>query len=156
HATAGRITRDALASLALPVDANAYLCGPTAFMSAVRDALLAVGVSAPYIHTELFDALGSLNPGVVDDSRRAPHQPDGGPRTGPLATFARTAIPTPSGAETKSVLDLADECDVNTRWSCRTGVCHPCVTPLLSGDISYEPAPLELPADGEVLICCAR
>jgi MOSC domain-containing protein len=23
------------------------------------------------------------------------------------------------------------------QWSCRTGVCHTCVTPLLSGDISY-------------------
>jgi hypothetical protein len=27
---------------------------------------------------------------------------------------------------------------------------------LLSGDITYSPDPLELPADGEVLICCAR
>jgi ferredoxin len=45
---------------------------------------------------------------------------------------------------------------VPTRWSCRTGVCHTCITPLLSGDISYSPDPLELPADGQVLICCAQ
>jgi ferredoxin len=37
---------------------------------------------------------------------------------------------------------------VPTRWSCRTGVCHTCVTPILSGDITYAPEPLELPADG--------
>jgi hypothetical protein len=31
-----------------------------------------------------------------------------------------------------------------------------CVTPLLSGNIGYAPDPLELPADGQVLICCAQ
>jgi ferredoxin len=50
----------------------------------------------------------------------------------------------------------ADASDVPTRWSCRTGVCHTCITPLLSGDITYSPDPLEPPADGQVLICCAR
>ena len=35
-------------------------------------------------------------------------------------------------------------------------VCHTCTTPLLSGNITYSPAPLETPADGDVLICCAR
>src|SRR5262249_31345346 len=60
------------------------------------------------------------------------------------------------GNDRRSVLELADDCDVPTRWSCRTGVCHTCITPLLSGDITYSPAPLETPADGEVLICCAR
>jgi hypothetical protein len=40
---------------------------------------------------------------------------------------------------------------VHSRWSCRTGV-----TPLLSDRITYAPDPLELPADGQVLICCAR
>jgi ferredoxin len=54
------------------------------------------------------------------------------------------------------VLDLADSCDVPTRWSCRTGVCHTCITPLLSGDITYSPDPLEPPAGGDVLICCAQ
>ena len=71
-------------------------------------------------------------------------------------TFARSGISTPFPGSTRSVLDLADACDVPTRWSCRTGVCHTCTTPLLSGDVAYAPAPLEPPAGGEVLICCAR
>ena len=29
-------------------------------------------------------------------------------------------------------------------------------TPLLSGDVTYSPNPLEPPADGEVLTCCAQ
>jgi len=56
----------------------------------------------------------------------------------------------------RSVLELADACDVPTRWSCRSGVCRTCVTPLLSGDVRYAPDPLETPAVGEVLICCAQ
>jgi len=73
-----------------------------------------------------------------------------------MVTFARSGITTPFPDDGRSVLELADACDIPTRWACRTGVCHTCVTPLLSGDISYAPAPLEPPADGQVLICCAR
>jgi ferredoxin len=55
-----------------------------------------------------------------------------------------------------SLLELAESCDVPTRWSCRSGVCHNCVTPLLSGTTTYRPDPLEAPEPGQVLICCAR
>jgi ferredoxin len=71
-------------------------------------------------------------------------------------TFARSGISTPFPDSRGSLLELADACDVPARWSCRTGVCHTCVTPLLSGRVTYEPAPLEPPPDGDVLICCAR
>jgi ferredoxin len=54
------------------------------------------------------------------------------------------------------VLELAEACDIQTRWACRTGVCHTCVTPVLSGEVAYSPAPLEPPDDGQTLICCAR
>jgi ferredoxin len=65
-------------------------------------------------------------------------------------------IATRFGAAGRSLLELADACDVPTQWSCRSGVCHTCTTPLLSGAVSYAPDPLEPPADGEVLICCAQ
>ncbi len=35
----------------------------------------------------------------------------------------------PFAASRRSVLDLADACDVPSRWACRTGVCHTCTTP---------------------------
>ncbi len=31
-----------------------------------------------------------------------------------------------------------------------------CIAPLLSGNVTYSPVPLELSAHGTVLICCAR
>jgi len=42
------------------------------------------------------------------------------------------------------------------KWSCRTGVCHTCESALIGGAVTYEPAPLEPPADGNVLICCSQ
>ena len=109
-------------------------------MAGMHDALIAVGLGPDRIHTELFGARPSINPGLTGQTRRPPHQPPGPPATGPLVTFARSGISTPFPGSTHSVLDLADACDVPTRWSCRTGVCHTCTTPLLSGDISYSPS----------------
>ena len=156
HAAAGRLTKQALAGLGIPVGASAYICGPASFMTGMRDALTAIGVDPARIHTELFGALASINPGLTGQARRPPHQPPGPPGTGPLVTFARSGITAPFGDHGRSVLDLADACDVPTRWSCRTGVCHTCITPLLSGELTYSPDPLEPPADGQVLICCAQ
>ena len=45
-AAAGRLTADKLAKLAIPATASAYVCGPASFMTDMRDALTAVGVSA--------------------------------------------------------------------------------------------------------------
>jgi len=55
-----------------------------------------------------------------------------------------------------SLLELAEACDVAVRWSCRTGVCHTCETTIIGGDVGYDPEPVEAPASGSVLICCAR
>jgi ferredoxin-NADP reductase/MOSC domain-containing protein YiiM len=156
HAVAGHVTKHTLAALGLPTSAQAYVCGPPAYMADVRDALSAAGIEPARVHAELFAALPSTNPGVVGRAVPAPHAPPGPPGTGPLVTFARSGVSTPFGASWHSLLDLADACDVPTRWSCRAGVCHTCITPLLSGAVSYSPDPLEPPSDGQVLICCSR
>ena len=156
HAARGRLSKEALTSLGVPASASAYVCGPASFMADMRGGLTSLGVDPAAIHTELFGALAAINPGLTGQTRKAPHQPPGPPGSGPLVSFARSGITASFGDSWRSVLDLADACDVPTRWSCRTGVCHTCVTPLLSGDITYNPAPLEPPADGEVLICSAQ
>ena len=152
----GRLSKGKLATLGFPAGASAYVCGPAGFMTDMQDALTALGVDPARIHTELFGALPSINPGLTGQPRRSPHPPDGPLGTGPQVTFARSGLSVPYPDGQTSVLDLADACDVPTRWSCRTGVCHTCVTPLLSGDITYAPDPLEPPAGGQVLICCAH
>ena len=152
----GRPTLAALADVDLPADADAYLCGPAPFMDDMRDILVALGVAPDRVHTELFGALPPINPGLTDTDRPAAHQPPGPPGTGPQVTFARTGLIVRWSGRDRSLLELADACDVPTRWSCRTGVCHTCITPLLTGAVTYAPDPLEPPGPDEVLVCCSR
>ncbi len=154
HVHHGRITATALAQLDLPAAAHAFVCGPAGFMTDLRAALTGLGIGD--VSTELFGALAAINPGVVGGTQVAPHVPDGPVGDGPLVTFARSGLSVPFDTAQPSLLDMAERCDVPTRYSCRIGVCHTCVTPLLSGRVDYRPDPLEPPADGDVLICCAR
>ncbi|GHF76743.1 MOSC and FAD-binding oxidoreductase domain-containing protein [Amycolatopsis bartoniae] len=150
----GRIDRAALAGL--PSDAVAYVCGPSAFMDVMRSALVDVGLDEGHIHTELFGSLSAINPGVVRGGSRPPHQPPEPAGTGPRVTFARSGISAPWSERYSSVLEFAEACDVPARWSCRTGVCHTCQTPVLSGDVRNRLEPLESPDPGTALICCAQ
>ncbi|GAA3432747.1 MOSC domain-containing protein [Kutzneria kofuensis] len=149
-----RLNRTALASLSLPSNASAYLCGPAGFMADMTAALKDLGITD--VHSELFGALPAINPGVVDAVRVPPHQPPGPVGAGPRVTFARSGITVPWRQDFGTLLEFAEACDVPTRWSCRTGVCHTCVTPVLSGDVQYQPDPLEPPAPGSALVCCSR
>jgi ferredoxin-NADP reductase/MOSC domain-containing protein YiiM len=153
--TRGRLDLKAIAALKLPGDTDAYLCGPQGFMAAMRNALGAVGIAQERIHAESFGALASINPGVVAAPHPPPHQPAGAPGDGPRITFTRSAIAVNWSPEYHSLLELAEACDVPTRYSCRSGVCHTCVTDVLDGTTVYRAPPLEEPAAGTVLVCIA-
>jgi ferredoxin-NADP reductase/MOSC domain-containing protein YiiM len=150
-----RLDRFALAELGLPTDATAYVCGPTPFMDAMTAALADLGLAPSRIHTEVFASLSAINPGVVAGNGKAPHAPPT-PGTGPMVTFARAGLTVAYDEGKASLLEMAEACSVPTRWSCRTGVCHTCVTALLSGSVTYAPSPLTEPDVGDVLLCCAR
>lgn len=151
----GRLSIGALNALELPQDADAYLCGPTALMEELGGALLGYGLEPSRVHTELFGAAAALTPGIAA-APVPPHLPDGPPGPGPDVHFARSGVSAPWGPPNASLLEFAETCDVPTRWSCRTGVCHNCETALLSGSVRYDPEPLEPPAQGNILICCAQ
>jgi ferredoxin-NADP reductase/MOSC domain-containing protein YiiM len=154
--TQGRLNQGAIEALGLPTDATVYLCGPEQFMADMRDALTAAGLDPARIKTELFGALPPINPGIVDGAaRRPPHPPAGTPGTGPSITFARSGLTVDWSPDYGSILDLAEACDVPTRFSCRSGVCHLCVTGVVAGAATYVQSPLEKPGEGEVLICSA-
>ena len=154
--TAGRLSAPVLAALDLPSDADAYLCGPPAFMADISAALAAYGIQAARIRTEVFGAGPAITPGIAPAPARRPHPPAGQPGTGPLVTFARSDLSAPWDAGYASLLEFAEACDVPVRWSCRTGVCHTCETAVISGKVGYDPAPVDDPADGSALICCSQ
>jgi ferredoxin-NADP reductase/MOSC domain-containing protein YiiM len=154
--TQGRLNPSTIAALNLPPEAAAYLCGPTQFMTDMRDALTAAGLDPTRIHSELFGALPSINPGIVAGAgRKRPHPPAGTPGTGPSITFARSGLTVNWSSDYGSLLDLAEACDVPTRFSCRSGVCHVCETGVVAGTATYLQSPLEKPNDATVLICSA-
>jgi MOSC domain-containing protein YiiM/ferredoxin-NADP reductase len=152
----GRLGTKDFDQLGIPRNGDFYICGPSGFLGEMRTGLAVWGVPAGRIHSELFGGGPSLTPGVTGATTGTPHQPAGPAGTGPLVSFARSGISVRWRHEDQSLLELAEACDVPVRWSCRTGVCHNCESGLISGTVSYEPDPLDPPAQGNVLICCAR
>ena len=154
--SAGRLDGRAIADLHLPRNAAVYMCGPDRFMADMRIALADAGIDAAHIHTELFGALPPINPGIIDQSTTPPHPPAGPAGTGPPVSFSRSGITVNWSPQYGSILELAEACDVPTRFSCRSGVCHTCATQVIAGTTAYTQPPLELPPDGSVLICTAE
>jgi hypothetical protein len=124
-------------------------------MNDLGSGLATYGLDPSRVHSELFGAAAALTPGIAAASV-PPHPPMGPPGPGPEVQFARSGLSAPWGPPSASLLEFAETCDVPTRWSCRTGVCHNCETALLSGSVHYDPEPLEPPAEGNILICCSR
>jgi len=155
YTTEGRMTGALLRDLGLPAAAHVYLCGPPAFMVDIAAAVTTIGVDPAAVHREIFGAGPPVNPGVVHH-RRGRAQGSTGDGAGPSVTFARSGLTVTWAASYGSVLDLAEDFDVPTRWSCRTGVCHTCETALMSGTVSYSPDPVDEPAEGSTLICCSQ
>ncbi len=153
---AGRLTALTIAELKPPSDAEAYLCGPTAFMNEISAGLAALGFDASHIHTELFGPAPGETPGIAATPARPPHPPAGQPGNGPTIAFARSDLTVPWSSDYGTLLELAESCDVPVRWSCRTGVCHTCETTLIAGNVDYSPDPVEPPTQGSALICCSQ
>jgi ferredoxin-NADP reductase/MOSC domain-containing protein YiiM/ferredoxin len=151
----GHLAVSAFDKIGVPREGQFYLCGPPTFLRELTADLAAWGVSADHIHTEIFGTLDSITPGMKTVTH-SPHLPVEPPGLGPQVSFARSGLTLPWDTKYRSLLELAEACDLPVRWSCRTGVCHTCETALIAGKVEYEPEPLDPPAPGEALICCSR
>lgn len=142
----GRLDIQAIQKLKVPKTADFYLCGPAEFMQLFRKDLETWGVWPELIHVESFGAST-----IALKTNASPEKRD---TRGHQITLSRSnrVLNWANG----SILELAEAEQVPVQWSCRVGVCHACETSLLDGDIEYSPAPLDPPASGRILICCAR
>jgi ferredoxin-NADP reductase/MOSC domain-containing protein YiiM/ferredoxin len=153
----GHLSRAALDELGVPRQADFYLCGPTRFLADMKVALATLNVAPQRIHAEIFNGSEGMTPGIVGAAARVPHPPEQDAETGPLVSFARSGVAAHwNPAVHTNILELAEACDVPVRWACRSGVCHRCESGLVSGTITYGPEPLDMPAQGNVLVCCAQ
>ena len=151
----GHLTASEFQKIGVPRESQFYLCGPPAFLRDLTAGLTAWGVITDHIHTEIFGTLDSITPGM-NAVLHSPHLPAAAAGSGPLVSFARSGLNLHWDAKYRSLLELAEACDVPVRWSCRTGVCHTCETALIGGAVEYDPEPLDPPAKGDTLICCSH
>jgi ferredoxin-NADP reductase/MOSC domain-containing protein YiiM len=151
----GHIDKALLERIGVSRGSDFYLCGPSSFLHDMRDGLQNWGVLAGNVHMETFGSLESITPGMAKVAH-TPHLPQGVPGSGPSVSFARSGITAAWDPKFRSLLELAEACDVPVRWSCRIGVCHTCMTGLIDGSIIYNREPLEKPAPGNVLVCCSQ
>jgi ferredoxin-NADP reductase/MOSC domain-containing protein YiiM len=151
----GHIDTALLERIGVSQGSDFYLCGPSSFLQNIGDGLRNWGVPPGNVHTEIFGSLEATTPGMAKVVH-TPHLPQGAPGSGPPVSFARSGITAAWDPKFESLLELAEACDVPVRWSCRTGVCHTCMTGLIGGSIIYNPEPLERPAPGNVLVCCSQ
>jgi ferredoxin-NADP reductase/MOSC domain-containing protein YiiM len=151
----GRVTLPLIEELEVPREAEFYLCGPAGFLRDLHSGLLQYGVAADHIHAEVFGPRESGTPGLIDVHDRPPHSLEV-PADRPSVSFARSGVTAGWNGSYRSVLEVAEACDVPVQWSCRTGVCHRCETGLVAGTVKYDPEPLEPPAEGHLLTCCAQ
>jgi ferredoxin-NADP reductase len=152
----GRLDSHTVEELGVPRNSDFYLCGPSAFMSDLTNGLKELGIPAGRIFSEIFGSSPSSTPGIAPTVLGRPHPPTAPEADGPRVSFARSGLEVRWGARFASLLELAEACDVEVRWACRTGVCHSCETALIAGTVGYAPDPIDPPTDGNVLICCCQ
>jgi ferredoxin-NADP reductase len=151
----GHVDTPLLERIGVARDADFYLCGPPLFLKQLAAGLKIWGADSTRIHAEVFGPETPITPGIARSSGSAVHPPVGEPGVGPQISFIRSGLTVRWDSRFSSLLDLAEACDVPVQWSCRAGVCHTCECALIGGSIHYQLDPLELPAAGNVLICCS-
>ena len=137
-------------------DYEFYLCGPTPFMRSLYCGLLSLDVSEQRIHYEFFGPASLLK----EDAKPI------GPAQAPSAetelagglqvTFARSGVTAAWDPACESILELAERQGLSPDYSCRSGICHVCMCPLVEGEVEYLEEPLDEPDPGSVLICCSK
>ena len=70
--------------------------------------------------------------------------------------FTKSAKEVPWKDRYNNLLELAEDNNIQTEYSCRAGTCMTCQTSLLKGAIDYDPEPFIDPGENQVLLCCAR
>jgi ferredoxin-NADP reductase len=148
----GRLDAGALFELGVPLDAEFRVCGHDGFVADLKAGLERAGVNPERVHSESF---GGAAPAPARlPAQPAPAQP-AAPGAGPSVGFQRSGLTATWEHDSTSLLELAEANGVAAAFGCRMGSCHGCRTDVLDGAVRHDPEPLEPPAAGVALLCCA-
>ncbi|MBB2750528.1 UNVERIFIED_ORG: ferredoxin-NADP reductase [Rhizobium aethiopicum] len=157
HHSVGFVSRQTLQSLLPLDDYEVYMCGPPPFMQAMYALLTSIGIDKSRIAYEFFGPASLLVP-AKESPKQAPAAANGDgfsadtinvtlQRTGERYAWDNTAV---------SLLTFLEDQGLEPSFSCRAGICGTCLQTLASGDVEYVEEPLNDPAPGKVLLCCAK
>lgn len=148
---AGRITPRLVQDWITPEESDVFLCGPPAFMQAMYDMALDLGIPDHRIFAESFGPSGLQRATTKSsDLRQAEAEAE-----------TATVIFESSDKEVRwlkgdpSLLETAEALGLTPPNSCRSGSCGSCLTRRISGKIAYRTQPSAEHSPDEVLICCA-
>jgi len=127
-----------------------YFCGPPPMMNSLFEGLREWGVPENDINYEAF------GPATVQKKKEADTKDKDPAPEGEVAfevQFEKSGVTVPWDASIGSILDFAEENDVDIDFGCRAGNCGSCITAIKSGDVDYLSEPGEKPESGSCLAC---
>jgi hypothetical protein len=144
----GHISVELLKDILPLDDYEYYYCGPAPFMRGLKAGLAALNIRPERIHYEYFGSLPTHDEGAK--------LPDAGRESGTVRVqFRRSAVEADWDPQQGTLLEFAESNGLSPDFSCRSGFCQSCVTPLVAGEVDYVQQPEEEPQPDRVLICCA-
>ena len=144
----GHVNATVLKTLLPLDDYEFYYCGPKPFMASMNQALRSLGTRKERVHYEYFGSPATRS--VPDDSGN-----DDEAMRSIQVEFRLSGIEAHWTPSLGSLLEFAEHEGLSPPYSCRSGSCHTCLTPIVSGEIEYAQEPASGHPDDGVLICCA-
>ena len=148
HDADGTVSLDTLKQVLPFGDYDFYLCGPAGFMSALYEGLTGMGIATSRIFYESFGPATVLKREAPAPVQAAPVEFAPAP-----VRFARSDISSEWSRERGTLLEFAESLGLAPQFSCRSGICGTCATPILGGAVDYLEEPVAPREPGEVLLC---
>jgi ferredoxin len=149
----GRISIEDIQRILPSLDADYYLCGPVPLLKDLVPALVERGIEKERLRYEFFGLGTPLFDARVDNFGEPELDAGGKPI---MVTFAKSGLTVPWTGNKPSLLILAEHSGLRPAQSCRNGLCEVCICRLDSGKVQHEGEIINLPKEGDVMICCAR
>jgi ferredoxin-NADP reductase len=118
-----------------PLQSLFYVCGPAGMIDGTKAILRGMGVPAPQVRSEAFEAAVASARAETPQRENAPgREPAPGAARVQLAASGKTIAIAPG----QTLLEAAEAAAIEIPSSCRAGVCGTCRTRLVSGDVECE------------------
>ena len=130
-----------------------YMCGPPPFMEAVYKGLIDWGVPDQRVH---FEAFGPASIKKANEARDKDKAEESSTTQKSTLNFALSGEKVDWSEEYDSILEAAEENDIQLESGCRSGNCGACKTKLLSGEVTYSREPTAECGPDECLVCIAK